>query len=123
MSSSNWWANKLGPNMPPIPARQEMPMPPSQRPMTRFIPPQPQAPATKAQSAAQTDLCPTCGSDNYMSVAGAKARCYDCGYPLEQSGSRYGSLTGARVEGSVKESRGNSGVSNWNPQGIVGRVQ
>jgi hypothetical protein len=34
----------------------------------------------------------------------------------------YGSLTGAKVEGSAKAARGNDIASNWNPQGIIGRI-
>jgi hypothetical protein len=49
-------------------------------------------------------------------------RCYDCGYPVQQSGSRYGSLTGAHVEGNAKAAAGNDATNNWNPQGIVGRI-
>ena len=100
------------------------PMPPSQQPMTPYIPPQPQVqqPQTKAMSAQQNQMCPNCSSANYMSVGGAKLRCYDCGYPLEQSGSKYGSLTGAKVEGNTKSARGNDTANNWNPQGIVGRI-
>jgi ribosomal protein L37E len=120
--SNNWWANKLGAVAPPAPQRQEMPMPPSQRPMTPYIPPQPTVQPSKAQSASQTELCPTCGSENYMAVGNAGKRCYDCGYPIEQSGSRYGSLTGARVEGPVKGSIGNNPNSNFNPQNIIGRI-
>lgn len=120
MNNANWWAQKLGGSTPPRPA--DIPMPPSQQPMTRYTPPQQQIAPQKAQSASQTDFCPTCGSSNYMSVQNAQKRCYDCGYPLEQSGSRYGSLTGAQVEGPVKGSLGNDGTSNWNPQGIIGRI-
>ena len=42
-------------------------------------------------------------------------RCYDCGYPVGQSGSRYGALTGARVEGNAKSALGNDVQSGWNP--------
>ena len=125
MSNANWWANKLGQQAPaqqPRPVNN--PMPPSQQPMTPYVAPQPQVNpvVSKAQSAAQNQSCPNCSSANYMSVGGAKLRCYDCGYPLEQSGSRYGSLTGAKVEGSTKGARGNDTQSNWNPQGIIGRI-
>lgn len=123
MSNADWWAKQLGAQPKPI---QDIPMPPSQQPMTRYIPPQqsqqPQQPVTRAQSANQTQICPDCGSNNYMSVANAAPRCYDCGYPLQQSGSKFGSLTGARVEGPVKSSMGNDKQSNWNPQGIIGRI-
>ena len=57
-----------------------------------------------------------------MSVAGAKPRCYDCGYPLEQSGSKYGALAGAHVEGDTQAARGNDQTNNYNPQQIIGRI-
>ena len=122
MTNADWWAKQLGGQ---VPAQRpaDIPMPPSQQPMTRYVPPQPQVPVTKAQSANQTQSCPNCGGNNYMSPSPQIAlRCYDCGYPLEQSGSKFGSLTGAKVEGSVKSARGNDGTSNWNPQGIIGRI-
>lgn len=130
MSNADWWAKQLGaqPQAPqqqvpvaaPRPANN--PMPPSQQPMTQFQPVQPQQPASRAQSALQTASCPECGGTNYMSVQKAAPRCYDCGYPISQSGSRYGSLTGAKVEGSAKSAIGNDVQSNWNPQGIIGRI-
>lgn len=123
MSSADWWAKQLGNNTPP-PAQRvaNNPMPPSQQPMTPYTPPQQQQPASKAQSASQVQSCPECGGNNYMSVQNAAPRCYDCGYPIQQSGSRYGALTGAKVEGNAKASIGNDTASNWNPQGIIGRV-
>lgn len=127
MSNADWWAKQLGaqpqaPQQVPVaaPRSANNPMPPSQQPMTQFQ--QPQQPASRAQSASQTASCPECGGTNYMSVQNAAARCYDCGYPISQSGSRYGSLTGAKVEGSAKSAIGNDVQSNWNPQGIIGRV-
>lgn len=123
MSNANWWANKLGQQ---VPAQQQrpvdMPMPPSQQPMTPYTPPVANPNVSKAQSALQNQSCPNCSSNNYMSVAGAKLRCYDCGYPLEQSGSKYGSLTGAKVEGATKSARGNDTANNFNPQQIIGRI-
>jgi ribosomal protein L37E len=124
MTNSDWWAKKLGNPQPsqPVQARSNnLPMPPSQQPMTPYIPQQPQS-SERAQSAKQTETCPECGSVNYMAVANAAPRCYDCGYPISQSGSRYGSLTGAHVEGSARQSIGNDPTSNWNPQGIIGRI-
>ena len=127
MSNADWWAKQLGTQQPqpsvPItaPRQTNNPMPPSQQPMTQFQPP-PQQPTSKAQSASQTATCPECGGTNYMSVQKAAPRCYDCGYPISQSGSRYGSLTGAKVEGNAKSAIGNDVQSNWNPQGIIGRV-
>jgi ribosomal protein S27AE len=125
MSTANWWAKQLG-TQPQIiqPRTENVPMPPSQQPMTPYIPPQPEinTTTTKAQSASQTRMCPDCGSNNYMAVSNAAPRCYDCGYPLSQSGSKFGSLTGAKVEGNIKSSLGNETQNNYNPQQIIGRI-
>ena len=129
MSNADWWANKLAGNTPTAPQTQaprqdNLPsMPPSQQPMPQMPSFQQGAvPNEKAQSAKQTALCPDCGSNNFMSVSGAKPRCFDCGYPVEQQGSRYGSLAGAHVEGATRAATGNDTVSNWNPQGVIGRI-
>ena len=124
MSTADWWSKQLGGQSQPSQSRPtDTPLPQSQQPMTRFEPPTPQQPVTKAQSAKQNQTCPDCGSSNYMSPAqNVGLRCYDCGYPIQQSGSKYGSLTGAKVEGPIKSSIGNDSQSNWNPQGIIGRI-
>ena len=123
MSSADWWAKQLGAQpTQPVARPADVPMPPSQQPMASMPQPAYTQPLSKAQSASQTDSCPECGGNNYMAVQNAAARCYDCGYPITQAGSRYGSLTGATVEGSAKSAQGNDVQSNWNPQGIIGRV-
>ena len=121
---SDFWAKKLGMQPEQPQQRQSTPMPPSQQPMTQMPQPVQQAPRTPAgvRSASQTATCPDCGSDKYMSVQGAKARCMDCGYPIEQSGGRFGALTGAQVVGNAKEARGNDTTNNYNPQTIIGRL-
>lgn len=115
MSNADWWAKKLG-NPPQQPQARpiNMPTPASQQPMTPYR--QPQQPTNPAiQSATQNESCPECGGNNYMSPQRNIApRCIDCGYPISQSGSRYGSLAGARVEGSAREARGNS-TGGFNP--------
>lgn len=127
MSNADWWAKKLAESN-PQPSQQTrpanmVPMPPSQQPLPQMPAFQPSAnPAERAQSASQTATCPDCGSGNYFSVQNAAPRCYDCGYPVQQSGSRYGSLAGAHVEGATQQATGNSTQSNWNPQGIIGRI-
>lgn len=122
MNSADWWAKKLQQNN--VPTQQtpvgrpvnNIPMPPSQQPLAAMPQFQAQTPQTeRAQSAKQTASCPECGSGNYMAVANAAPRCYDCGYPVTQSGSRYGTLTGARVEGGVKAASGNDVANGWNP--------
>jgi hypothetical protein len=123
--SSDWWAKKLQGQGPAVGRPDPTPpMPPSQQPMTRYVAPTVQPPTpSKAQSVNQTQQCPECNSNNYLAVnANVAPRCYDCGYPISQSGSRYGSLTGAQVEGTTKMAAGNELGNNWNPQGIIGRV-
>ena len=118
MSNADWFARKLG-NPQAIPAQRPVsaPMaPPSQMPMAPMplFQPQTQAPVTKATSAASTATCPDCGSGNFMAPQGSAARCYDCGYPVQQWGSRYGAGTGAHVEGTAKPALGNNTQSNVN---------
>jgi ribosomal protein S27AE len=124
MNNADWWSKKLG-NPAPVPQGRPDPspmMPPSQQPMAQMpVFQQPQT--TKAQSASQNNFCPDCGSGNYMAPNPQIAlRCYDCGYPISQSGSRFGGLAGAHVEGAAKQASGNDATNNWNPQGIIGRI-
>lgn len=123
MNNADWWAKKLGQQPQVQQGRPDPtpPMPPSQQPMAQM--PAFQRPATeRAASARQTATCPDCGSGNYFSIQNAAPRCYDCGYPIQQSGSRFGNLAGAHVEGAAKPATGNDSTSNWNPQGIIGRI-
>lgn len=127
MSNSDWWAKQLGaqPTSAPQP-RQEIPMPQSQQPMARYAPTPMQPDVSKAQSAKQNIPCPECGGGNYMSPRQDIAlRCYDCGYPVMQSGSRYGALTGAKVEGNAKGAIGNSSTSGFSmmPEGYNSQGQ
>jgi hypothetical protein len=118
MSNSDWWAKKLGQQPQtqqgrPDPTPQ---MPPSQQPLAQMPAFQQQQAdlARLAPSSKSTASCPDCGSGNFMAPTPQIApRCYDCGYPVQQSGGRYGALAGARVEGSVQEASGNSGTSGF----------
>lgn len=127
MSNADWWAKKLQqqnpqtPQVPNQPRQANIPVAPSQVPMTPYVQPLPEA-TSKAASSREVATCPDCGSGNYYGFNGSKQRCYECGYPNEQSGSKYGSLTGANVVGDTKASRGNDATNNYNPQGIIGRV-
>jgi hypothetical protein len=127
-NSADWFSRKLNGNAPVPTYRPETTAtaPPSQLPMSQ-MPAQfqlAQDPAQLAQSAQSTMSCPECGSANYMSPsANFSPRCYDCGYPIQQQGSKYGSLSTARVEGGVGEARGNDKTNNYNPQGIIGRIE
>jgi hypothetical protein len=125
MNNADWWSKKLNNNAPQVQQGRPDPsptMPPSQLPMSQMpvfqrpnepqgLPPLPSA------------SCPDCRSSNYMSPTPQIApRCYDCGYPIQQSGSRFGGLAGAHVEGAAKQATGNSGSGGYNPQQIIGRV-
>jgi hypothetical protein len=121
MSNADWWAKKLGQPAPQGRPDPSPTMPPSQQPMAP-MPAFPQQQTAKAQSASQTATCPDCGSGNYFAIQNAAARCYDCGYPIQQSGSRFGGLAGANVEGPAQQATGNNSTNNWNPQGIIGSI-
>lgn len=118
--SEDWWSKRL--QQPSNTPAQIPNAPPSQQPMTQFNPPSPANPAAKAASARQTQTCPDCNSDKYFGFNGSRPRCYECGYPMEQSGSKYGSLTGAQVVGDTKSASGNNPTNNYNPQQIIGRI-
>lgn len=122
MSNADWWAKKLGTQQPQVRPQAAPVAPPSQTPMQ----PMPQfqvstqlAPTTsQAQSAVVNSVCPECRGTNYYSDPynpSIPKRCFDCGFPVQQSGSRYGVLTGAHVEGAAKPATGNSTSSGFNP--------
>jgi hypothetical protein len=98
--SNNWWSNKLGTQQPA--QRVEMPTAPSQQPMAKV----PQSTNTQTTtflpSNGNSTSCPSCRSKNYMKVGSQVTqsgavdawRCYDCGYPLTQTGT---GIAGANV--------------------------
>lgn len=115
--SSSWWAKKLGgggqpagptPHQPSPPPSGYYPPQPQQQPYPQQQPPPSQEQEqegeglhrgdprswSRASKAAkeETTTCPECGSGNYFSATYAKkgsnkSHCFDCGYPLMQSGS------------------------------------
>lgn len=120
MTNSNWWANKLGAQTPQARPANLPPMPPSQQPMTMAPQPQVRQP-NLPPSSAQSSQCPECRSNNYGSVEGAKARCYDCGYPIRQSGSGLGKGISVPMEGPTQAAV-QVPTGGWNPQGIIGKL-
>jgi hypothetical protein len=126
-TNADWFAKKLAQQNPIPQGRPDVapPMPQSQQPLPG-IPQfqQPVDPGAKAPSSRSYETCPDCGSGNYMSPNDQIGkRCYECGYPVSQSGSKFGGLSTARVEGEVTQAIGNNTANNWNPQGIIGRIQ
>jgi hypothetical protein len=81
----------------------------------------------RTQWAHQSGKCPnpTCGSDNYFAPPGdpnARSRCYDCGYPINQSGS--GVTLKGQNAGPVKEARQTEAArtNSFNPHQIFDRL-
>ena len=85
--STNWWAQKLGvqPQQTSTPAPAYVAPQPGQY----AEPQQPMYPPSQ-QTQPSSPRCPGCGSGNYGGTTETRARCYDCGYPIEQSGSGVG---------------------------------
>lgn len=120
--SSNWWADKLAnPNRtqstPPVqPVYVQPPQPVYQ--------PQPQ-PQNLPQSATTQSRCPGCGSGNYGAsplTPEARARCYDCGYPISQSGSGATGINQGNVSGPTKAAK-QVATGGWNPTTIIGKIE
>lgn len=130
MSNNDWWAKRLGGGttprqaMPPTgPAPQVPYTPPAQQPNVRVnYDPDTDQLVTKAQSAKRMDTCPDCGSGNYFAPQGTqRMRCYDCGYPITQTGSGGGMPSGSSAGGTQKAIQvGQSG--GFNPNVIVDRI-
>ena len=122
MSNQNWWANKLGaPAAPQQPQRQGVVQP---QPATYVQPQQPQYPPVQ-QATPQMERCPGCGSSNYGGATPeARKRCYDCGYPIVQSGSGLGRgiQGGPRAEGPVVPAK-QVQAGGWNPTTIIGKLE
>ena len=111
--SSNWWANKLGTAPASIPTATQ----PLQQPV--YQPQQPQYTPPVA-----SNNCPGCGSGNYSAAGGGRARCYDCGYPIQQSGSGMGKgiVSGPQPTGPVQAAV-QVATGGWNPTTIIGKLE
>jgi hypothetical protein len=120
--SNSWWANKLGTQQPQQ-AQNYLPPVSPQAPMV----PQQQAPQQGQRlpnSATSYDRCPNCASGNYGKMPGfpeAKARCYDCGYPIVQSGTGMPGMHIPSNGNTVAATQINT-ANNFNPNVIVDRI-
>lgn len=117
--SSNWWANKLGTQQPVQP--QQPNLIPSGQTQPNLIPAgQNNTPPTRYTPA---DKCPGCGSGNYGGATPeSRKRCYDCGYPIQQSGSGMSGIRGPQAEGPTQPAKQVHSGNNFNPQGIIGKI-
>lgn len=119
--SSNWWANKLGGQ--PVPQQTPTAVPqPSQAPQQ--MPQQYNYPPVQ-QQVPMTERCPGCGSGNYGGASPeARKRCYDCGYPIQQSGSGMGTGIvgqGGQAAGPATPAT-QIATGGWNPTTIIGHI-
>jgi hypothetical protein len=117
--SNNWWANKLGTT--PQPQQPNNPQPVYQQPV--YQPPQQSYPTTQ-QQAPIGELCPECRSGNYGGATPeARKRCYDCGYPIQQSGSGLGKgiTSGPQPTGSPVPAK-QVQAGGFNPSTIIGHI-
>lgn len=111
-----WWQRTLTPAQSPASEQQQ--------PEVEELPAENDGSESKARTQwAKHDLgvCPGCGSGNYVShpdAPGSRPRCYDCGYPISQSGSGV-SLKGKNV-GPIREARQTpeARTSDFNAQNI-----
>ena len=122
MSNADWFARKLNaqPTQPQAPAPRYV----APQPATYAQPQQPQYPPSQ-QTTPQAERCPGCGSGNYGGATPeARKRCYDCGYPIQQSGSG----VGKGVVGNGGQASGPATpavqvqTGGWNPTTIIGHI-
>jgi len=140
--SNSWWADKLGNNQPQTPryTPQTPPVQPVQpgyaqpyqgvTPNTSYPPVTEQPyvdPALAGRrlpaSATSPSRCPNCSSGNYGKMTAETApRCYDCGYPIQQSGS---GTPGVRIpsNGTVEATKQVSTSNNFNPGTFIGKIE
>jgi len=128
--TSDWWSRKLqGEEVPttrpsaptgPIPTVRYVPEGNVTATPVRYDANEDQL-VTKAKSARMDDRCPECVSGNYFAPTGTQMkRCYDCGYPLVQSGSGGGLPSDS--SGPATPAKQTSKGTNFNPNVIVDRI-
>lgn len=127
MANNDWWAKKLAnpnpqPSMPPTgPIAPRTYTPPAQTPNVQVgYDPEKDTLVAKAPSSRVNDTCPNCMSGNYFAPQGTqRMRCYDCGYPVVQSGS--GAGMPSQSSGPTQKAK-QVGTSGFNPNIIVDRI-
>lgn len=116
-----WWDPALPPAQPapqPVPAEPAAPAAPEvpRDVIARHL--------SKAQSSRETETCPGCGSGNYMAPPNMNVRkqCFDCGYPVIQSGSGPGALPSHLVGPVTPAKQIHDGRSYYDPKRIIFRL-
>ena len=122
MSNADWFARKL--NQQPLPQQQQSaPVYAAPPPAQYAQPQQPQYPPSQ-QMTPQAERCPGCGSGNYGGATPeSRKRCYDCGYPIQQSGSGVGKgvVSGGQASGPATPAV-QVQTGGWNPQTNIGHI-
>lgn len=122
-STAPWWAPSGWGRTEPVPAA---PVSYQQAPETNAYGGTEEGSAKKAPSARKTDTCPECGSGNYLVDSQGRARpCFDCGYPIVQSGSGGGGLPagqGGPATPTRQTADGGRVRNNYHPETIVAKV-
>ena len=122
MSNADWFAKKLGvPQQQQEAGLQPTYVPQVQNPTPSVVQPS-YPPATPAIP--RGDRCPGCGSGNYGGATPeARKRCYDCGYPITQSGSGMGKgITSGPTAGGPTQATTQVPTGGWNPTTIIGHI-
>jgi hypothetical protein len=117
--ASNWWANKVGAQQPPVAPQQAQPAARPYQPPT-----QPQNYPPVQQQVPMGERCPGCGSGNYGGATPeSRKRCYDCGYPIQQSGTGVGKgVVGGQPGGGPATPARQIASGGYNPQTIIGHI-
>lgn len=135
MSNADWYARRLNapkPNQPTTPPTRPSDPVPYARPQAPGIQ-QPNVQAsydpatdqvvTRAQSSRNSERCPECMSGNYMAPTGTqRKRCYDCGYPIQQSGSGIIATGGSSSGGAATPAKQPAMGNGFQPTTIVDRI-
>ncbi len=82
---------------------------------------------TKASSARKTERCPECGSGHYETTVKARTRngtvetkrCFDCGYPVDNSTRGMAGLTGGKPDGHSRQVAHGGIENNFAPQQLA----
>jgi len=119
---SDWWSKKLGTN---TTTPQSTPYIPQNTPPVVQPAPQTHTPSGNRlpESAMSSSRCPHCGSGNYgKSSPDTRARCYECGYPIQQSGT---GTPGVRLpsNGAAEPTKQIDTSNNFNPTTIIGKIE
>lgn len=120
MNNASWWANKLGAPAPVLPSPMYQPPQPAQVVPSPVQQPPAYAPVLPPSAAA--NRCPGCGSGNYGGTAETRSRCYDCGYPITQSGTGVKGINQGGGSGPVQASK-QIPTGGWNPTTIIGKLE